>query len=62
MYTEPQKPTSCCGRGCEHCVWISYFDAHNRWLELYKKDSCNPFEEKESKTGVQIPPPPPKGN
>ena len=35
-YPRPEEPTTCCGRGCEGCVWISYFEALNRWEELSK--------------------------
>ena len=29
----PPAPTSCCGRGCNGCVWEGYFDAVLFWLE-----------------------------
>lgn len=29
----PPLPTSCCGRGCNGCVWEGYFDAVTWWLE-----------------------------
>ncbi len=29
----PPAPTTCCGRGCNGCVWEGYFDAVNYWLE-----------------------------
>lgn len=29
----PPEPTSCCGRGCNGCVWEGYFDAVTWWLE-----------------------------
>lgn len=29
----PPEPTSCCGRGCNGCVWEGYYDALNFWLE-----------------------------
>jgi hypothetical protein len=27
----PEEPTSCCGRGCEGCVWDSYYAAVGWW-------------------------------
>ena len=29
----PPEPTTCCGRGCNGCVWESYFDAAIFWRE-----------------------------
>lgn len=29
----PPAPTTCCGRGCNGCVWEGYFDAVRWWLE-----------------------------
>lgn len=29
----PPAPTTCCGRGCNGCVWEGYFDAVHWWLE-----------------------------
>ena len=29
----PPLPTSCCGRGCNGCVWESYFKALDDWCE-----------------------------
>ncbi|WP_347614506.1 oxidoreductase-like domain-containing protein, partial [Comamonas thiooxydans] len=29
----PPEPTSCCGRGCNGCVWEGYYDALAFWLE-----------------------------
>lgn len=29
----PTIPTSCCGRGCNGCVWESYFAAFAYWQE-----------------------------
>ena len=29
----PPEPTSCCGRGCNGCVWEGYYDALASWLE-----------------------------
>ena len=29
----PPLPTSCCGRGCNGCVWEGYFGALDYWCE-----------------------------
>lgn len=29
----PPEPTSCCGRGCNGCVWEGYYGALSFWLE-----------------------------
>lgn len=29
----PEEPTSCCGRGCEGCVWEGYFAAVGWWRD-----------------------------
>ena len=29
----PPVPTSCCGRGCNGCVWEGYFAALGWWQE-----------------------------
>jgi hypothetical protein len=29
----PPEPTSCCGRGCNGCVWEGYFSAAHAWRE-----------------------------
>lgn len=28
----PPEPTTCCGRGCNGCVWEGYYDALHHWL------------------------------
>ncbi len=29
----PEEPTSCCGRGCNGCVWEGYYQAVGYWCE-----------------------------
>ncbi|WP_200844074.1 oxidoreductase-like domain-containing protein [Pantoea sp. 18069] len=29
----PTQPTSCCGRGCNGCVWEGFYDAATFWIE-----------------------------
>lgn len=29
----PTQPTSCCGRGCNGCVWEGFYDAATFWVE-----------------------------
>ncbi len=29
----PPEPTTCCGRGCNGCVWEGFHDASAYWLE-----------------------------
>jgi hypothetical protein len=29
----PPEPVSCCGRGCNGCVWEGYYSAVNYWRE-----------------------------
>ena len=29
----PAPPTSCCGRGCNGCVWEGFYDAATFWIE-----------------------------
>jgi len=29
----PPEPTSCCGRGCNGCVWEGYYAALTFWRE-----------------------------
>lgn len=29
----PEEPTSCCGRGCNGCVWEGYLSAVGYWCE-----------------------------
>jgi hypothetical protein len=30
---QPPEPTSCCGRGCNGCVWEGYFAAVAYWRD-----------------------------
>ena len=29
----PPEPLTCCGRGCNGCVWEGYYSAVNYWIE-----------------------------
>lgn len=29
----PPEPTSCCGRGCNGCVWEGYYEAAAYWRD-----------------------------
>jgi hypothetical protein len=29
----PPEPTSCCGRGCNGCVWEGFYAAANYWAQ-----------------------------
>jgi Oxidoreductase-like protein, N-terminal len=29
----PPEPTTCCGRGCNGCVWEGFYDAARFWVE-----------------------------
>lgn len=33
LRAQPPQPTSCCGRGCNGCVWESYYSAVDYWCE-----------------------------
>jgi hypothetical protein len=33
LRTPPPEPTSCCGRGCNGCVWEGYFAAVVYWRD-----------------------------
>ncbi|WP_326537184.1 oxidoreductase-like domain-containing protein [Pseudorhodoferax sp.] len=33
MRAPPPEPTTCCGRGCNGCVWEGYLDAVAWWCE-----------------------------
>jgi hypothetical protein len=33
LRAQPPQPTTCCGRGCNGCVWEGYYNAVNNWIE-----------------------------
>jgi hypothetical protein len=33
LRAQPPQPTTCCGRGCNGCVWEGYYFAVDNWLE-----------------------------
>lgn len=33
LRTPPPEPTSCCGRGCNGCVWEGYYAAAVYWRD-----------------------------
>ena len=39
----PAEPTTCCGRGCNGCVWEGYLDAAEYWRQeaLLQIDPAN---------------------
>jgi hypothetical protein len=37
----PEEPTSCCGRGCNGCVWEGYLHAAGYWCEQVREMLMN---------------------
>lgn len=33
LRTPPSEPTTCCGRGCNGCVWSGYYEAVDYWRQ-----------------------------
>ena len=38
----PPVPDTCCGRGCNGCVWEGYFEALIRWRD----DACDLIDQR----------------
>jgi hypothetical protein len=44
----PPAPTTCCGRGCNGCVWEGFFDAANYWRDDALEALAEVFNPQES--------------
>lgn len=33
LRSPPEEPTTCCGKGCNGCVWEGYYDAVVYWRD-----------------------------
>lgn len=33
LRSPPQEPTTCCGKGCNGCVWEGYYEAVVYWRD-----------------------------